>query len=242
MNINIIGPGKVGKSLYNCFNKKGLNAVLIDKNFDYENNILTGIVLITTNDENIEKVWNKLKKYDLSRINAIGHCSGYLNSSFFGQIPHFSIHPNFPFSSVINCEDIKNIVWGIEGNEKGLNFAKKLVDILNGKYVIIPQNKKKLYHLAAVIASNFSYALIKLVRDIYSNLEIEDINHLIDLSIISLNNIKKHGLKNALTGPVLRNDLKTIREEKEEFKKIFGNDDVYDFFIDTLYKIKEEKK
>ncbi|WGS65961.1 DUF2520 domain-containing protein [Marinitoga aeolica] len=240
MNINIIGPGKVGKSLYNCFLEKNIEVILIDKNFDYENNILTGIILITTNDENIENVWNKLKRYDLSQINAIGHCSGYLNSSFFDQIPHFSMHPNFPFSSVTNCENIKNIVWGIEGNEKGIEIAKKLVTILEGKYVIIPQNKKKLYHLAAVISSNFSYALIKMAKDIYREMNISDIEHLINLSIKSLENIKEKGLKNALTGPVARNDLKTINEEKNEFKKFFGNEEIYDFFIDTLYKIKEE--
>lgn len=239
MRINIIGPGKVGKSLYNCFLEKNIEVTLIDKNYDYSKDILKGIVLITTQDENIINIWNNLKNYNISNINAVGHCSGYLDSSFFGDIPHFSMHPNFPFSSVVNCNMIKGITWGIEGNKEGIEIAKKLVTILEGKYVIIPQNKKKLYHLAAVISSNFSYALIKMSKDIYKYMEINDIEHLINLSIKSLENIKEKGLKNALTGPVARNDLKIIKEEEFEFEKFFGNKIVYDFFIDTLYKIKE---
>ncbi|KAF2956782.1 DUF2520 domain-containing protein [Marinitoga sp. 38H-ov] len=238
MKFNIIGPGKVGKSLYKCFLEKNYDVVLVDKNYNY-NNILEGIVIITSQDENIIPIWNNLKKYDISNIIAIGHCSGYLDSSFFEGIPHFSIHPNFPFSSIIDCEKIKGITWGIEGDEKGIEFAKKIISILNGKYVIIPQNKKKLYHLAAVITSNFSYGLIKMAKDIYNELDIDNIDHLIDLSIKSLNNIKEKGLKNALTGPVSRNDLKTIEDEGLVFKKFFGNQDVYDFFINILYQIKE---
>ncbi|MBM7558684.1 DUF2520 domain-containing protein [Marinitoga litoralis] len=239
MKINIIGPGKVGKSLYNCFLEKNFEVCLIDKNFDY-NNTISGIILITSQDENIISIWNNIN--DISNITAVGHCSGYLDSSFFGNIPHFSMHPNFPFSSVLKCNMIKGITWGIEGNEKGLEIAKKLVDSLEGKYVIIPQNKKKLYHLAAVIASNFSYALIKMSKDIYDDLGIDNIDHLIELSIKSLNNIKEKGLRNALTGPVARNDIKTIEEEKLEFNNFFGNPYVYDFFIDILYKIKEGEK
>ncbi|SHE70555.1 Predicted oxidoreductase, contains short-chain dehydrogenase (SDR) and DUF2520 domains [Marinitoga hydrogenitolerans DSM 16785] len=238
--INIIGPGKVGRSLYNCFKEKHIKTLLIDKNWDYKNKKLNGIVLITTQDENIIPVWNILQKHDLTKILAIGHCSGYLDSSFFDNIPHFSIHPNFPFSSIKKCHEIKNITWGIEGDEIGITFAKEIINILNGKYVIIPQNKKGIYHLAAVIASNFSYVLIKMAKDLYDEIEIKDINHLLDLSINSLNNIKKIGLKNALTGPVARNDFNTINNERDIFGEILGNVEVYDFFIKLLYKIKED--
>ncbi|GAB6189209.1 Rossmann-like and DUF2520 domain-containing protein [Marinitoga arctica] len=242
MKINIIGPGKVGKSLYNCFKEKNINTLLIDKTFDYSNFLLEGIVLITTQDKNIVPIWEMISHFDLSKVEGIGHCSGYLDSSFITGIPHFSMHPNFPFSSIKNCSEIKNITWGIEGDEKGIEIAKKLVSNLNGKYVIIPQNKKKAYHLAAVIASNFSYGLIKMARDIYEDMGIIDFTHLIDLSIHSLNNIKKSGLKNSLTGPVNRDDKLTIDEERKEFEKIFGNTYIYDFFIGILYKIKEEEE
>lgn len=241
MKINIIGSGKVGKSLYNCFLKKNIDAVLINKDYDYKKNPLKGVVLITSQDENIIPIWENLKNFDISKIEAIGHCSGYLDSSFFEDIPHFSMHPNFPFSHVLNsCCELENIVWGIEGNEKGIEFAKNLITTLKGKYVIIPQNRKKAYHLAAVIASNFSYALIKMSHDIYEELDIKEFKHLIDLSINSLKNIKEKGLKNALTGPVARNDIEVINEEKKEFEKIFGNTEIYDFFIKLLYSIRED--
>ncbi|KLO21614.1 hypothetical protein X275_08385 [Marinitoga sp. 1197] len=234
--INIIGPGRVGKTLFNCFKKKNISIKLFSKDDDKSN--ISGIVIITTQDEKIKNVWTEIKNYN---IEAVGHCSGILDSNFFGDIPHFSMHPNFPFSSPLKCDALKNIVWGIEGNSKGIEYAKNLIDILDGKYVIIPQNKKVLYHLAAVIASNFSYGLIKMSKVLYNEIEIDNINHLIDLSIISLNNIKEKGLKGALTGPVSRNDLYTINKEREEFNKIFGNVEVYDFFIDLLYKIKEDE-
>ncbi|AEX85489.1 protein of unknown function (DUF2520) [Marinitoga piezophila KA3] len=240
MKIYIIGPGKVGKTLYNCLIKKYSDIILIGKNIDISNYRFDGIIIITTPDDIIEKIWNKLKNNNLENVLAIGHCSGVLDSSFIQSVPHFSMHPNFPFNSEKKCEEIQNIVWGIEGNEKGLEYAKKLVTDLKGKYIIIPQNKKIQYHLAAVILSNFSYALAKLSMDLYKDMNLNNIEHLIDLAIYSLNNIKKVGLKEALTGPVARNDIKTIQKEKKIFKSYFNDENIYDFFIDTLYRIKEE--
>jgi len=62
------------------------------------------------------------------------------------------------------------VIFGIEGVERGLQLAKNLVELLGGKYVVIPKERKAEYHLAAVIASNFSIALAYLSQRLYTDI------------------------------------------------------------------------
>lgn len=241
--INIIGPGKVGMSVLNYLCKKEgyKKGKIINSNFnDYDNLNLKDILFVSTQDDILETICYNLKKSNLNNLKAIIHFSGYLDSEVFKDFDveiKLSMHPNFPFVS--KESNLKNVYWGLEGDKKSCDFGKCLVSSLDGRYFLIPKNKKKQYHLAAVITSNFLYALFKMSNDIYDILEIENKDVLIDLCENSLKNIKINGLKNSLTGPVKRNDSKIINEESVIFEKIFEDKNVYNFFIKKLYEIKE---
>ncbi|BBE31271.1 hypothetical protein OSSY52_14120 [Tepiditoga spiralis] len=243
MKVNLIGPGKVGRSVLNYFYKNGYEkGLIIEKNkIDYKNFLFEGIILIGVPDDIIPNICYNLKKSSFKNVEALIHFSGFVDSSCFKDLSSkykFSLHPNQSFNKV---KDISNITWGIDGiDEKSINYAKKLVNMFNGRSLIIPKGEKNAYHLAAVIASNFSYALNFMSNKIYDSLNIKEREHLIDLAINSLNNIKEKGLKESLTGPVARKDTNTIAEERDAFNKYFGDKVcVYDFFVDLLKKISE---
>lgn len=243
MKVNLIGPGRVGMSVFNYFYKKGYEkGLIIEKNeINYENFLFEGIILIGVPDDIIPNICYNLKKSFLKNVEALIHFSGIVDSSCFKELSSkykLSLHPNQPFNKI---KDISNITWGVEGiDENSVNYAQGLIKIFNGKSLIIPKGKKTDYHLASVISSNFSYVLNFMSNKIYDNLNINERNHLIDLAITSLNNIKENGLRKSLTGPVARGDIRTINKERDVFNTYFGDKiDVYDFFVEMLREISE---
>ena len=90
--IGFIGAGKCGMSLAYYFRSKGVNVIGFSSRSnnteDFElysrekliNN--SDIIFITTNDDNIQTVWNKIKDMNLKE-KIICHCSGSVSSEIF---------------------------------------------------------------------------------------------------------------------------------------------------------------
>ena len=100
----------------------------------------------------------------------------------------------------------------------------------------------KAYHLLGVFASNFQIALFKIIEDLAkeNNINSSDIRKFI-MPIIkeTFRNIEQENdLKSSLSGPVKRNDLKTISEHKDYLENF--NDDyknVYNLLTNILFKV-----
>ena len=241
--INLIGPGKVGSSIFNHLLNKGFEkGTIIDSSFrisEYKNLSLKGLIFLGVPDDKISYIVQNLKKTDLKNVEAIFHFSGYHTTELFEglNIKHkITIHPNKSFESKNVILD--NVTWGVECEKESFFIVEKLIKLLNGKILLVPKEKKKEYHLAAVISSNFVYGLIKMSNDIYEEIGLGEKDHLIELLINAASNVKNKDLFNSLTGPVQRGDLKVIEEEKNIFAKYFDKN-VYDFFIEKLEEIKK---
>jgi len=237
MNIGFIGAGKVGVSLGKYFKTNGLElsgyysrslsstkeACEFTASKPYDNLLSlikdSKIIFITTPDDSLVSLWSIIKKYDIKN-KIFCHTSGSLSSKIFSDINNsgafgYSIHPIFAFSDKYTCyKNLKTAYFSIEGDKEYLYDLKNIFDSLGNKIFIIDSDKKPLYHLASVCASNLVLSLINIGCNNLIECGIDEKNALKALMPLIENNImnlKTKGFHSALTGPIERGDLGTVK-------------------------------
>lgn len=241
INIGFIGAGKVAitlgcyfKSCGACVNgyfsktkNSAKNASLLTNSnhyFTLERLISDcNFIFITTPDDEILNVWNEILKYNLDQ-KIIIHTSGAHSSKIFCGIEStkacgFSLHPMYAFSKKDGSfENLDNAFFTLEGSEEKLLQIKEFIENLGNTVFLISDEQKPLYHLANVMASNFVLALISQSVEILSEIGISNddaVCALMPLIFANISNIKNCGTTSALTGPVERNDICTIKKHLE---------------------------
>jgi len=227
---SIIGLGKVGTSLLQTL-LNGRNELIgiSTKNEPFgkevaseyncifestpENILRADIIIIAVNDASIKEIGQKIMN---KAKGVIAHTSGALSSNIFSPYNgRVSIHPVFPV-----YERFMNLIgktFSIEGDEKGLNIVREILDSIDAHYFIITSEKKPLYHLASVIGSNFINSLAWFCSEVY---RMSGINEKVSIEIIeeTISAVKKKGMYGALTGPVERGDMDTVRMDIDALK------------------------
>lgn len=244
MNISFIGAGKVGTSFGIYLKQKGINITgYFSENFkdaqlasDKTKSIAyeslkdlvkdSQVIFITTNDDSIKNIKDKLideSKNDLNQ-KIISHVSGSYSSNILSDLKKYnayvySTHPLQSFADIdSSVEKLYNTVFTIEGCGENISVLENLLDKTNNKYFKIDTNYKELYHVGACVVSNYLVTLIDLGLSFLEQVGIdkkdgiEAISPLIDGTI---ENIKTFGTKKALTGPISRGDVKTIKSHLE---------------------------
>lgn len=237
MVIGFIGCGKVGFSLGKYFSMKGItlsgyysklyNDAIEASEFTnskaYENiNDLardSSMIFITTPDDSIHEVWQKISNLNLTN-KIICHTSGSLTSSIFSNINNsdafaYSIHPIFAFSDKYDSyKNLQSAYFSIEGPELHIHELKAFIESLGNKAFVINEEDKALYHLASVTVSNLVLSLINTGCGYLSQCGLSEndaLEALLPLIQNNIDNIKMSGFISALTGPVERNDLGTVK-------------------------------
>lgn len=204
-------------------------------------------IFIATPDDQILKVWNNLKKLDIEN-KIICHFSGVLTSHIFEDINKFgaygySIHPLLAFSDKYSSyKQLNNSVITIEGHPKYIKELKEVFYSLGNNVKIIKESNKIKYHCASVISSNFFVALMELALKYMEQCGFERNEALEALEPLVINNIKNiilNDTKYALTGPVERGDIGTIKLHCEELS--MEDKKIYKILSNELLKIAVEK-
>ncbi|KEH97079.1 hypothetical protein Z962_05070 [Clostridium botulinum C/D str. BKT12695] len=257
MKIGFIGGGRVGFSLGRYFVEKGLsisgyysrtyrpayeaskftNSNSYEKLSDLIKNSDT--IFITTPDDAIHDVWNKMYNCDV-KGKIICHTSGSLSSEIFSNINNsgafgYSIHPMFPFCDKFNdYKKLNTAYFSIEGDTKYLHYLYSVLSSLGNKVFLMKSQNKKLYHLANVTVSNLVLSIIDLGCEYLNKCGISNedaINAFFPLIESNIKNLKENGVLKAITGPVERGDIGTIKkhmeviphEDKEMYKCLSSN-------------------
>jgi predicted short-subunit dehydrogenase-like oxidoreductase (DUF2520 family) len=90
---------------------------------------------------------------------------------------------------------------------------RDVVEVLGGRAIILPPGAKTLYHLAAVLVSNYTVTLTKLATDLWATFGSEPetaLAALLPLLRGTVQNLTDVGLPQALTGPIARGDTGTV--------------------------------
>lgn len=240
MNISFIGAGKVSTSFGIYLKEKGINIVgyFSESLKDAKDSSLrtnaqsyesidalvcdSDIVFITTNDDNIGIIKDKLIK----EVNAnlknklIVHMSGGHSSDILIELKQYgsyiySMHPLQSFSNInTSVENLETTVFTIEGSDEKIHILEDLLNKTNNKYFQIDTNNKELYHVSACVVSNFLVTLIDLGLDFLKQIGIDEENGLDAIMPLikgTIDNIEHFGTKDSLTGPIARGDINTIK-------------------------------
>lgn len=247
MRIGFIGAGKVGFSLGKYFVSKNISVTgFYSKTYDSSAQAaeftdtsayadLSGIteasdiIFITTPDDAVGSVWHELKKLNLAG-KLICHVSGSLSSDIFKGIDlsgasGFSVHPMYAFSDRYNSYmNLNNAYFSIEGTSTRINEIKAFIETCGNKTFIISRDKKTLYHLSNVFASNMVLSLIGISCELMKECglsEAQAFEAIKPLIRNNMENILNKGLTQSVTGPAERADEDTIIHHLEKVPERF---------------------
>lgn len=108
---------------------------------------------------------------------------------------------------------LTGVAFSIDGDEEALNWANRIVTLLEGIALRIPADKKTVYHAAAVMASNYTVSLLDAALELMEDAGIprDDARPaLIPLVESSVSNALNDSPEQALTGPIRRGDAATV--------------------------------
>ncbi len=182
----------------------------------------SSMVVVTVPDDAIEKAATTLLSSSAARPGAtVLHTSGALTSEALAPLRRkgasvASAHPVMTFSG---HEDDWHL-WqgtyvGIEGDEDARARAETLFRRLGAVPLSLSSENKGLYHLACVFASNHVVALYTCALRTLVRLGIDEptaLRMLAPLTQRTVANIAAQGPVKALTGPIARGDVGTVRQ------------------------------
>ena len=181
-------------------------------------------IFITVPDGQIADVAGTLDRSgDALRSKILVHTSGALSSRIFSKmrtpVHGCSIHPIYATSSKYESyKGFERAFMTLEGDEKAIAYFEPLLKKLgHGTKVISPEDKVR-YHASCVMASNLVIGLYSLAVENFKACGFggeEAERALMPLFKNNAENLVAYGMRDALTGPVARGDMETVRKHKE---------------------------
>ena len=177
-------------------------------------------LFITTSDGAIKNVWDCIAAKNV-KGKVICHFSGSLSSDIFSNkesagVVACSVHPIYAFSNKFTAyQNLTEALFTVEGDSEALSRMQELFAILPNRVVSIPTETKGKYHAAASVASNQLTGLLWMAIELLKETGITEktaYEMLEPLVKNSVNSIFSNGCKEALTGPIERNDLETVKK------------------------------
>jgi predicted short-subunit dehydrogenase-like oxidoreductase (DUF2520 family) len=254
--VALIGTGRLGTSLGIALADKGYQVTaLADRSKDAcreslsfigqgevftDNNEAASqgrLVFLTVPDDAIAQAAAELasSSQDWSQ-KYVFHCSGLLSSQVLDPLREkgaqtASLHPMQTFADKNNETSIfKGIYFGIEGTPQASAQAQKIVQALGGCSLNLKPEEKPLYHAACSMASNSLAALLDAAISLLNTLVDNDkkaAEMLFPLIQGTLQNVKEFDTTKALTGPIKRGDVTTLKKHLEVLRAYPEQREIY---------------
>lgn len=183
------------------------------------------IIFITTPDDAIAVVDGSLRwDTDKSAV----HCSGADTRQLLSKAAADGaltgvFHPLQTIAGGDKPENrLQGITFSIEAEEPLLSQLKDMAVALGGRWMVLKPQDRALYHASAVIASNYTVALVKMATDLWADFGIsrqDALAALLPLIKGTVSNIEVIGLPACLTGPVSRGDVGTLEKHIDALGK-----------------------
>jgi predicted short-subunit dehydrogenase-like oxidoreductase (DUF2520 family) len=178
------------------------------------------LVLMATPDREIAQVARELARARLlwsGRV--VAHTSGAVSSAALDPLRRrgalvASIHPLVSIAAPRPDVDLHGTPFAIEGDARAVRRLRRLVLDMGGLPVTIPREAKTLYHLIACIVSNDLVAFLAGGFEVARGLGLgtrQAARLYLPLIRGTIDNVARLGPVKALTGPISRGDIATLR-------------------------------
>jgi len=239
MKLNLIGPGRLGRTLARLWQAAGLLEVgcVLSRDIasaqaacatlgagttsDWSTLAPARLTLVATPDATISEVATRLARADTIREgDIVFHCSGALESELLAPLRSrgalvASVHPLMSFARPESAT-LQDVWCACEGDAAALTVIEPLFRALGALCFALAPGGKLRYHSAAVLACNH---LVALMEAALLSMEGAGVPRdtawrgLQPLIAGTLANIGLLGTQAALTGPVARGDRATVQAE-----------------------------
>lgn len=225
LRVAIVGPGRAGRSLANALAAGGVPVVgLIGRGQPI---VPADVVLVTVRDDDLAAVLSQ----GLPDGAVVLHASGASEARAAGH-PTGTFHPLVSLADSDVGPDLLRGAWiGVDGDPEAREAARTLAAAIGAHPLFIPPGVKAGYHAAAVIASNFTAVLAAAAEREMRHVGVEAraahaaISHLMRTAI---EGVAALGPDRALTGPVSRGDVGTVRRHLDA---LAGDPAVRDLYV-----------
>jgi predicted short-subunit dehydrogenase-like oxidoreductase (DUF2520 family) len=140
---------------------------------------------------------------------------------------------------------LQGSVIGVEGDEMAAAVAERLAQRLGATTIVIPRNERAAYHAAAVIASNFPVTLAALAEGLLSRIGVDTVaahRAVRALMAASVENLAAAPRAlDALTGPIARGDVATVRAHTTALHGMRPYHDVYEIVSRATLDLMRER-
>lgn len=181
----------------------------------------TTVVLLAVPDQALPEV-----AYDLARMGpgpggcAALHLAGALTAEVLTPLHEagYAVGSIHPLQAVADpwlaADRMAGVTFALAGEPAAIAAGRRIADALGGYTVLVPPAMRPLYHAAAVLASNGLVAVLSAAVRVFDEVGIpegEAVQALLPLVRGTLDNLENLGVRGALTGPVGRGDVDTVR-------------------------------
>ncbi len=125
-----------------------------------------------------------------------------------------AFHPLQTLTRDATAESLAGVTVSVEGEPPGVAAGIELTAGLGMRYLVVSAEDKPRYHLAASMASNLLVTLMGMVQEVLASIDIDRRQAMSILAPLlqgTLDNLTATSPEEALTGPVARGDLGTLR-------------------------------
>lgn len=233
MKVVIIGAGNVATHLAKAFKAVNVeveqvwsyhyeNALILAKQVDAiaikelsTLDIAADLCLIAVKDDAIAGILPKLTNFK----GIVVHTSGAVNIDVFKHlIKNYGVFYPLQTFSKSKAVNFSNIPLCVEANDEiTLTVLKQIGSRLSDNVIEINSEKRKILHLSAVFACNFTNHLYALAQEVLSINGI-DFDILRPLIAETANKVQDELPLNVQTGPAIRNDNETIKKHEQLLK------------------------
>ncbi|QFT54144.1 Rossmann-like and DUF2520 domain-containing protein [Microbulbifer sp. THAF38] len=245
--LNIIGAGRLGKTLGRLWQQAGVFQVqsILNRSFDNakaaEDFIGAGRAvpalksmepadfwLIACGDSEIAATADRLADHLGKREGIVAfHCSGALSSQVLEVLRPASIasaHPVHSFADPLRSLDsFTGSSVALEGDSSATAALEEAFTAIGCKTLTIEAQHKSLYHAGSVIACNYLTVLIDLSLHSFAAAGIDRDSALKLLEPIVLQTAQNNmalGPETSLTGPIARGDLETVANQLKNLTSV----------------------
>jgi predicted short-subunit dehydrogenase-like oxidoreductase (DUF2520 family) len=239
--IAIIGPGRMGLSLGSALIEARAVQGLLYRGRSHEpppHPIFDGSGLVTYEagfrvpegatllilavpDDAVHEVANDVARSGPApRGCAALHLSGALSTDVLAPLggAGYAIGSMHPLQTVADpwsgAGRLRGCAYALAGDPAALMAARRIVHALDGQPLVIPPALRPLYHSAAVFASNYVLAAAAVLSRTLAEAGVSEedaIAAVLPLMRGTMDNVEELGFGAALTGPVARGDIDTVR-------------------------------
>ena len=249
MRISLVGGGKVGVTL--LYYLKGHHKILgvydPDKKAQRRAERFLGIkkpvpypefveksdaVFVATPDDIIQDASNRIRKY-LGNNALLVHFSGWLPAEILPRARgalRAAVHPFATFPKLVIPPPRLVYPLFVQGDRKAMDRIRRIFRGKNFTVFRIRKTQKERYHLMGVMSSNLFVSLVAAaIKLTPRGTDREKLFRFAVLPLIeeTLDNLKKSGIRDALSGPVKRGDIETIRGHLKILQKNKNRSAIY---------------